>query len=198
MVKRLILHWTAGGHESTAPERTKYHWLLEHDAGAAGDPDDDLVRLVAGVPEDRNARSVRDLPPYHQDPEKGYAAHTSGFNSHSLGLSLCGMRGAWDYRPGPRGVEPGPSPITRLQVRGLIMSCVAILGKHGLDPIPEQLFTHYEAEKLHGVDQYPLGAGIWRWDITWLPHRQDVGKDQVGEWIREQVDRARQGRSIDA
>lgn len=197
MIRRIILHWTAGGHEASEHDRASYHWLLEHAIGDPADPTDDKVRRVLGVPAERNATPTTGRPSYERDPERGYAPHTYNFNTGSLGVALCGMRGAVDGRPGGV-VQPGTSPITLLQVRGLLGLVVELLGVYGLDPTPEQLFTHYEAEALHGVDQLPRGPGNWKWDITWLPHRPDVAKDDVGPWLREQVARWQRGAAVDA
>lgn len=194
--RRIVLHWTAGGHTATRKERLHYHYLIEHMAGDTDEPEDDWARVVGGVPPERNLRSLAGTPAAHNDPERGYAAHTAGFNSWSLGVSLCGMRGAVDRRPG-LGVEPGPSPITVQELRCLFGTVTSLLAKHALEPVPEQLFTHYEAETLHGVDQAPRGPGTWKWDVTWIPHRPELAKDEVGDWLREQVRRWRDSKPVD-
>jgi len=196
--KRVILHWTAGGHLATREEKLRYNYLCEHLAGETDEPEDDWARVVGGVPPERNLRNLdprRDLPA-HEEPASGYAAHTADMNSWSLGVALCGMRGAVDRRPSP-GVYWGAAPITVQQLRALFGTLVSLLAMHNLEPVPEQLFTHYEAEILHGVDQVPKGPGTWKWDITAIPHRQDLGKDEVGGWIRDQVRRWRESLPVD-
>lgn len=165
-------------------------------AGETDEPEDDWARPVLGVPIERNLRSLTGIPVAHSDPLNGYAAHTRGFNAFSIGVSVCGMRNAVDRRPN-FGVDPGPRPITVQQIRSLIGTCVSLLAQYNLEPIPEQFFTHYEAETLHGVDQIPVGPGTWKWDITWLPHRPDMLKEDVGPWIREQVVRWKKRFPID-
>lgn len=194
--RRIIFHWTAGRHRASPEERLRYHFLIEHLYGEDMDDDgDDFAHLVAGVPVERNCRDLRGVPPAHKDPG-GYAAHTLGFNGFSVGLSLCGMAGAVDRRPS-LPVEAGVTPITTLQVRCLIATSVSLGAMYGLEPVPEQMFTHYEAEAIHGVDQVPKGPGTWKWNVTWLPHRPDMPKDDVGPWLREQIARWRDGRSVD-
>lgn len=190
------MHWTGGGHRATTGERLRYHYLVEHMAGETDEPEDDWARLVGGVPPERNLRGLAGVPAAHNAPETGYAAHTAGFNSWSLGISICAMRDAVDRRP-ELGVYPGPSPVTVQQLKCLFGTCVSLLAKHGLAPVPEQLFTHYEAEALHGVDQVPKGPGTWKWDIEWIPHRPDLKKGECGPWIREQVKRWREGLPVD-
>jgi len=49
------------------------------------------------------------------------------------------------------------------------------------------VFTHYEAWTLHRV----RGAtNPTKWDIIQsIPHRPDLGPDDVGTWLREQIAR---------
>ena len=148
-IERVILHWTAGGHLATTHELLSYHILVEHEEGIPDDPSDDKVLVVAGVPLERNAGSVRGKPPAERNPEAGYAAHTRGMNSRSIGLALCGMRGAVDKRPEAGGigdVDPGPSPITTQQVDVVIGLLVQFCTIWGVLPTEDRVLTHYEAE----------------------------------------------------
>lgn len=188
--ERIICHWTAGGHLASDHDRCSYHYLIEHHTRDPEDPDDDVTRVISGVPVERNMRRLAGLPSYCCDAEHGYAAHTLGFNSGSVGVSLCGMRDATDYRPA-RPVDPGSAPITARQVRSLIGTCASLLAEYDLEVSEETLFTHAEAEWLH--DRPQRG----KWDITWVPYRQDLGPREVGPWIREQVGRALRGEPIE-
>ena len=178
-IERFVLHWTAGGHLAHPDERLRYHILVEHDEGPTPDPADDEINVLAGVAIERNAGSVSGMPGAHREAEIGYAAHVRGFNSGSLGLSLCGMRGAVDYRPGG-DVDPGPSPITSRQVEVMIGLIVQFLTICGYAPTEDRVFSHWEAGTLHGR---PQGG---RWDIGWIPGHVFARRD-VGPWIRRQV-----------
>lgn len=186
-IERMILHWTAGesdipnggSHFAAPDEYRRYHILVEHDEGETPDPADDLIHVLAGVPIERNAGSVKGMHGAHNDPEKGYAAHTRGFNSGSLGLSLCGMRGAVDYRPGG-DVDPGPSPISSRQVEVMVGLIVQFCQLWGYSPTEDRVFTHWEAGAIH---DRPQGG---RWDISWIPGHVFTRRD-VGPWIRRQV-----------
>lgn len=182
--ERLVLHWTAGTHRAGSHELLRYHALVEHREGDPSDPSDDSVRMVQGVPVSRNCGTV-EFPPAHEDPEAGYAAHVRLFNSGSIGLAACAMRGAVDRRP-EGSVDPGPSPLTRVQVGALVKRSVEFLSTYDLRPIDDRLMTHREVETLHGVEQ------PGKWDVTWLPF-SDLGPDEVGPWLREQVRRAMDG-----
>lgn len=152
--RRIVLHWSGGRREASAHDRDFYHVLVEDWHGK--------YRYAKGVPVSRNMQSVRGLPSYQNDPERGYAPHTSKFNSHSIGFSVCGMWRAVDARPAGE-VDPGPSPITEVQMKGLVALTAHACRLYRLEPTVEQVFTHYEAETVHGVEQDD------RWDISWLP-----------------------------
>lgn len=188
--ERIVIHWTAGGHLATDHDRCSYHYLIEHHERDPEDPDDDVTRVISGVPVEANMRPAADRPSYCRDAEHGYAAHTRGFNTGSVGLALCGMRGAKDLRP-DRPVDPGSQPITKRQVSSLIGTCASLLAEYDLEVSEDTLFTHVEAEWLHGRRQRG------KWDISWLPHRQDLAPREVGPWIREQVGRALRGEPIE-
>lgn len=186
---RIICHWSAGGLEASAHDLQHYHYLIEHIEVDPRDASDDRVNYVGGVPLERNMQDVGRMPSYASNPSVGYAAHTRNFNSGSIGLSLCGMRGAVDHRPGGE-VEPGPSPITRLQVRAMFNLLRQLCAVYGLNPVEREVFTHYEAEHLHGVEQDQ------RWDITWIPGRR-MARNDVGPWIRRNLARVLDGASLD-
>ena len=192
--RRIICHWTAGAQQPSADDVKHYHYLVAHMHGDTDEPDDDWAKLVVGVPVARNMRSLSGQPSFTRDPNRGYAAHTRGFNSWSIGVALCGMRGAQDFRDPRRasgGVHPGPAPITTLQIESLIGLLVTLGAEHGLSPVKDQMFTHYEAQSLHGKPQRG------KWNITWLPHRPDMPADDVGPWLREQVQRMIAGKRLD-
>lgn len=178
--RRLVLHWTAGAHLASPLDRAHYHVLLEHREGDPSSPDDDQLGVVRAVPVANNCRDLSaGDPTYADDPERGYGAHVRGFNSWSVGLSACAMRGAVDRRPGGK-VDPGPDPLTRLQVRGFITWGAEFCLRYDYRPTPERVFTHAEAERLHGVPQRN------NWDPEWVPGL-NLASDAVGPWFRSRI-----------
>lgn len=154
--KRLILHWTAGTHKASSDDLKHYHWCVEGGGEIKG-----------GVPLEANLRQVK---PWHT-----YAAHTRAFNAWSAGLAFCGMRYAFP------GGSSGTSPLLPLQVDSGLEFVARKFIEWGL-PVNEQtLFTHWEAEELHGVDQKG------KWDITVLPWDKSIKEDEVGSWLRQRV-----------
>ena len=73
MIKRIILHWTAGRYYPTQFEKQYYHYLVDKDG-----------RIYEGIfkPEDNNNCS-----------DGKYAQHTGGGNTGSIGVALCSMYG---------------------------------------------------------------------------------------------------------
>ena len=157
--RRVILHWTAGTGRATELERRHYHYLTQQDG-----------TTVSGVDIGWNLRSIP-----RGAPRSEYAAHTRGMNSWSVGWALCGMMGA---KPGG---PYGPHPITAKQVDAALDEVAAFMRAWRLPPGRGTLFTHAEAESIHGHPQ------PGKWDITELPWDRSV-KD-VGEWIRGEVRR---------
>lgn len=179
-VRAIIWHWTGGAHKANAVDRRSYHHLIEQHATR--------VRHIAGVPAERNMRSLVGVPSAHNDPEDGYAAHAGGLNTGTIGLALCGMRGATDLRPG-RDVVPGPSPITLHQVRALLGASASFAFAHGLPVTEETFLGHHEVRRVYGV-------GVAKWDVSWLPGL-NLAPHDVGPYLREQLSRWIAGEMID-
>lgn len=167
----LIWHWTAGFHEASDHDRTRYHLLIEHWEGK--------YRIQRGVPIARNLREVEGLPGYHHDPETGYAAHTRAMNSYAIGVALCGMVGAVDRRP-DGDVRPGEHPITEVQVEGLVELCAEIGAEYWLEPEPRQMLGHCEVPEVYGVAQ------PGKWDVSWWRGYEGAAED-AGDRLRERI-----------
>lgn len=87
---RIICHWTAGTHKASDFDRAHYHILVEDDG-----------KLIRGSP----SIKLNETP-----AKKGYAAHTLGANSGSIGVSLCCIVGANEFP-----FDLGKYPMTRAQ-----------------------------------------------------------------------------------
>jgi len=166
--KRVILHWTAGSYQASEHDAQYYHGLIEFSP-------DGNAKIVAGVPIANNMLVVVGLHSFSDDYRDGYAAHTRGFNSYSVGFSLCGMFGAVDRE------NLGAYPIMPEQVTVLIGLCANASIVFGLEVSDDTFFTHYEAQSLHGVQQ------MGKWDIGWIPQEPTLSQDEVGPWLREQI-----------
>lgn len=172
---RVILHWTAGKYRSTQHDRAHYHALVEWNG--------ESIRVVQGVPISNNMHQLSSGDPtYSEDPVSGYAAHTRGFNSFSIGYSICAMFEAVDRD------ELGDYPLLPEQVDGLITLCAQTAVVFDLPVDQDHFFSHWEAEAIHGVPQ------PGKWDITYVPNAGELQAHEVGDWLRAEI-QGRTGRN---
>jgi len=123
MLKRIILHWSAGRYYPTDFEKQFYHYLVDVEGN-----------IVQGKyrPED-NLNCA----------DGNYAAHTGGGNTGSIGLCMCGMS----------GFEPnsfcGYYPIERKQFEACMKFAAELCKKYNIRISPQTVLTHYEFGKSH-------------------------------------------------
>lgn len=123
MVKRIILHWSAGRHYPSMFEKRYYHFLIDADG-----------KVYAG-----NYK-----PKDNDDCTDGYyAAHTGGGNTGSIGVCLCGMYG---YKS---KTDCGKFPITKVQFEACMKFVAELCIKYDLKISSLTVMTHYEFGKLH-------------------------------------------------
>jgi N-acetyl-anhydromuramyl-L-alanine amidase AmpD len=151
---RIIVHWTAGQHKASGLDRSHYHILIEGDG-----------KLVRGIP----SIALNEAP-----AKKGYAAHTRGCNSGSMGVSLCCMASAREHP-----FWAGTAPMTREQWEMLPHVLADLCRRYGVPITPRTVLSHAEVEKTLGIRQ----AG--KWDIARIPFDGSlVGARQCGEAFR--------------
>lgn len=161
-MKRIILHWTAGGHKANKVDLRHYHFVVEGDGTVVN----------GNQPIEANARI--------HSPRDGstYAAHTGGLNTGSIGIALAGMRGAKE-----RPFAAGPSPITQAQVEALCALAARLSVECGIPVTRETILSHAEVEPTLGVKQRG------KWDITWLPGMPGTVVDpiRIGDMLRARI-----------
>lgn len=118
MVKRIIIHWSAGRYYPSDFEKQYYHYLID----AEGKVYDGKFK-----PEDND-----------NCQDGFYAAHTGGGNTGSIGVCFCGMYG---YRSSSL---VGNFPITKIQFEAGMKFCAQLCEKYGLNITPLTVLTHYE------------------------------------------------------
>lgn len=121
MIKRIILHWTAGRYYPTQFEKQYYHYLIDKDG-----------KIYDGLytPEDNlNCNDGQ------------YAAHTGGGNTGSIGVAMCGMYGFKSSQ------DVGQFPISPIQFESCMEFCSQLCRKYSLDINPGTVMTHYEFGK---------------------------------------------------
>ncbi len=121
MVKRIVIHWSAGRYYPSEFEKKYYHYLIDADGS-----------IYNGFykPEDNDNCN-----------DGCYAAHTGGGNTGSAGVCMCGMYGF------KSSSVPGNFPITKIQFEACMKFCAELCKKYRLDVNPNTVFTHYEFGK---------------------------------------------------
>lgn len=118
MVKRIILHWSAGRYFPTIFEKNYYHYLIDVEG-----------KIYNGkfTPEDNNNCT-----------DGKYAAHTGGGNTGSIGVCMCGMYG---YKSPEKC---GDFPISAIQFEACMKFTAELCKKYNLPVSPDTVLTHYE------------------------------------------------------
>lgn len=151
---RIVVHWTAGTNNASADDRAHYHLLLEGDA--------ELVRGTKSILDNLSTT------------DGVYAAHTLNCNTQSIGLSLCGMRGAVESP-----FKAGTAPITRVQWDALPRVLADLCRRYGIPVTPQTVLSHAEVQATLGIKQKG------KWDIARLPFDPSVvGARAIGDKFR--------------
>lgn len=89
-MKRIIIHWTAGTNYPNQTDKNHYHFLIDKDG-----------RVTNGKYKPEDNEDCYD---------GGYAPHTGGGNTGSIGIALCGMQGFLNSK------NTGHYPLTKVQI----------------------------------------------------------------------------------
>lgn len=117
-MKRIIIHWTAGGYYPTAYEKNYYHFLVDKDG---------KVYTGKYKPED-NLNCTKGT----------YAMHTGGGNTGSIGVAMCAMSGFKSEK------SVGKYPITAKQFEACMKLCADLCTQYKINITPQTVLTHYE------------------------------------------------------
>jgi hypothetical protein len=127
-MKRIIIHWTAGGHTPSNLDRGHYHFIIAGDGS-----------VVKGVhPVEANEKPVKGK----------YAAHTLNCNSGSIGVAVAAMAGAVE-----RPFSAGKSPITQAQLKALAVLCRDLATKYKIPVTRETILSHAEVQPTLNIRQ---------------------------------------------
>ena len=117
-MKRIIIHWTAGGNKPNSVDLEHYHFVIDSKG---------VIYNGKYKPEDNeNCKDGR------------YAQHTGGGNTGSIGVSMCGMAGYSNPR------EVGKYPLTAVQVEKMFKFCSDLAQKYKIPITSSTIMTHYE------------------------------------------------------
>lgn len=156
-MKRLILHWSAGGYEVGDLEKAHYHFIVDGDG-----------KVHAGVHpiEDNDATNDGD-----------YAAHTLHCNEDSGGIAVAAMLNA---KESP--FDAGPCPIKPGQFETFVKLAADLCRKYRVPVTPTTVLTHAEVQPNLGIKQ----RGKWDIArIPFKPEL--VGHKACGDFIRDEI-----------
>ncbi len=156
-MKRIILHWTAGGYKASSNDKSHYHILIEDDG-----------KLVRG------SNTIKDNV---STGDNIYAAHTLGFNTGSIGVSVCCMAGA---KESP--FNGGSFPMTKTQWETMAQVVAELCDFYDIDVTSKTVLGHGEVER-----EFPKKPQKGKWDPMVLPWDTSLSKKQVGEQFRALV-----------
>ena len=155
-LKRIILHWTAGQNAPNETDKKHYHFMIDGDGN---------VHSGKYKPEDNeNCKSG------------GYAAHTGGGNTGSIGVALCGMLDFHDKN------KVGNCPLTKTQCEAAFKFMAELCKKYKIEVTPETILTHKEFG-----DSHPKTTSHGKIDICYFPPYPEVKPAEVGDFIRNKV-----------
>ncbi|MFQ6186366.1 N-acetylmuramoyl-L-alanine amidase [Sinorhizobium meliloti] len=156
-MERIICHWTAGAHKASEFDRSHYHILIEADG-----------KLIRGIP----SIKLNEAP-----AKKGYAAHTLGANSGSIGVSLCCMGGA-NEAP----FDPGKYPMTLVQWDAMTSVVADLCRRYSIPVTDKTVLSHAEVQNNLGIQQRG------KWDFTRLAFDPSVkGAKACGDKLRAEA-----------
>ena len=148
-MKRIIVHWTAGGSVPTSYEKERYHYLI-----------DSLGKIHLGKFKPEANLNCR---------EGMYAEHTGCGNTGSIGVSMCGMA---DFK---NKNDMGGFPITKTQFEATMKLCAELAKKYGIIITPDTVMTHYEfGQKNPKTTSYGKIDIIFLPPYSWIS-KDDVG-----------------------
>lgn len=120
-MKRIIIHWTAGGWFPNATDKEHYHFLI--------DKNGKTINGKYKVEDNENCYDGK------------YAAHTGGGNTGAIGVSMCGMFGFKNSK------NIGEYPLTKKQCEACFKLVAQLCKKYLINV--NNVLTHHEFGLAH-------------------------------------------------
>lgn len=157
MLKRIIIHWTAGAHTPSALDKTHYHFIIDGNG---------------------TVHEGKFKPEANVKPVSGkYAAHTLNCNTGSIGVSLAAMAGAVE-----RPFSAGKHPITAKQLEALYVLIGKLCAQYSIPVTRQTVLSHAEVQPTLGIKQRGKWDIAW---LPGMPSPGDPVA--VGDQIRKMV-----------
>lgn len=158
VLRRVIIHWTAGSHKASQSDKEHYHYIVEG-TGA----------VVAG-----------NLPPEaNGDTASQYVPHTRNLNTGSIGVAVAAMLGAQE-----RPFSAGAYPITDKQLEALARLVWTLCEKYKIPITRTTVLTHAEVQPTLGVAQSGKWDITWLPGMAWPADPVTAG-DMLRKMIAE-------------
>lgn len=154
VMRRIIVHWSAGGYEVSSVDKEHYHFIVD----GAGNVVRGNNSILANV-------STSDAD--------GYAAHTQGCNTQSIGIAAACMLNAVESP-----FNAGKYPLREVQWEKLIAIAACLCRNYSIPVTPKTVLQHGEVQKNLGIAQKQ------KWDINKLPWAPGMTPDQVHNAFR--------------
>ena len=154
-MKRIICHWTAGSYQPSDNDLDHYHILIDGKG--------------------KVHRGHHSIKQNHHKAHGGYAAHTYGLNTDSIGVAVCCMGGAQGKH------DLGRYPLKKVQWETLARVVAELCLAYDLEPTERQVLQHGDVHRVFGIDQWG------KWDINYLPWSPRTLHDDVGHQFRDLV-----------
>jgi len=116
-MKRVIIHWTAGGPKANSTDKQHYHYIVNADGT--------ITKGIHDVLDNENCK------------DKDYAEHTGQGNTGSIGLSMAGMAGFNSK------TKETKYPLTKIQVEAMCCLAAKMCDVYHIVPSLETIDTHY-------------------------------------------------------
>lgn len=157
-MKKIIIHWTAGGYTAGPEDRDAYHVITQGDGTYV-----------------RGKKSIAgNVPPLVSGT---YAAHTHNGNSYSIGISMACMAGAKE-----KPFDAGKYPMTEAQLESTCKAVAQMALFYGIAVMDTTVLTHAEVEPNLGIKQKG------KWDVTRIAFKPElVGAKACGDYIRSRI-----------
>lgn len=124
-MKRIIIHWTAGGPKANNTDKKHYHYIINQDLTVTkGDHD---------VLDNENCK------------DGDYAAHTGQGNTSSIGVSLAGMLGF------SMKTKFTKYPINKKQLELMFYVVASLADIYNIVPSLDTIDTHFTFNEKHNI-----------------------------------------------
>lgn len=162
-MRRIHVHWTAGGHTANATDLKSYHVLVESDG--------------------RTVRGSRSIAANAPNSGMTPASHTKNANTAAIGVSLCCMAGVVE-----NPFSAGSKPMTRAQWDQAMQVVATLARRYAIPVTPVTILTHAEVGPNLGIPQ----NGKWD-IVRLAFDGATVGPRPVGDLMRKAVARILDG-----